>query len=142
MQARRKQLPHQLQGLWSDIPAWTATMLFMFQPVAQSVSSLLMTLLLAVTHTFVYFLVSLGTCTCACSVALSQLVYTYVFIQTYVWNLHSIIRVAVTSAKFTCSCRHDLLVCSLVTAKQHPWIMIIAHVESMAVPVGVKLQKP
>lgn len=41
MQARRKQLPDQLQGLWSDIPAWTATMLFMFQPVAQSVSSML-----------------------------------------------------------------------------------------------------
>lgn len=41
MQARRKQLPDQLQGLWSDVPAWTATMLFMFQPVAQSVSSLL-----------------------------------------------------------------------------------------------------
>lgn len=38
MQARRQQLPEQLQGLWSDIPAWTATLLFMFQPVAQSVS--------------------------------------------------------------------------------------------------------
>lgn len=38
MQARRHQLPPQLQGLWSDIPAWTATLLFMFQPVAQSVS--------------------------------------------------------------------------------------------------------
>lgn len=38
MQARRQQLPQQLQGLWSDIPAWTATLLFMFQPVAQSVS--------------------------------------------------------------------------------------------------------
>lgn len=37
--ARRQQLPEQLQGLWSDIPAWTATLLFMFQPVAQSVSN-------------------------------------------------------------------------------------------------------
>ena len=38
MQAKRQQLPQQLQGLWKDIPAWTATLLFMFQPVAQSVS--------------------------------------------------------------------------------------------------------
>lgn len=56
MQARRKQLPDQLQGLWSDIPAWTATMLFMFQPVAQSVSSLLVAALHVVAHCLVIHL--------------------------------------------------------------------------------------
>lgn len=39
LQARQQRLSHSLQRLWSDVPAWTATLLFMFQPVAQSVSS-------------------------------------------------------------------------------------------------------
>ncbi|KAK9809188.1 hypothetical protein WJX72_011049 [[Myrmecia] bisecta] len=32
-----RKLPPQLQGAWASVPAWTATLLFMFQPVAQLV---------------------------------------------------------------------------------------------------------
>lgn len=38
LQARQQRLSRALQMLWADVPAWTATLLFMFQPVAQSVS--------------------------------------------------------------------------------------------------------
>lgn len=39
LQDKAQKLPEALQGTWSSVPAWTATLLFMFQPVAQLVSS-------------------------------------------------------------------------------------------------------
>ena len=37
---RAGHLPEQMQHLWAAIPGWTATGLFMFQPVAQSVGGM------------------------------------------------------------------------------------------------------
>ncbi len=38
--SRAGHLPEQMQHLWAAIPGWTATGLFMFQPVAQSVGGI------------------------------------------------------------------------------------------------------
>ena len=87
MQARRKQLSDQLQGLWSDVPAWTATMLFMFQPVAQSVSSLLVLSL----HCAAPWSIFVGMCPClsgcchidaAAFLMCTLLIHTMLLIQT------------------------------------------------------------
>lgn len=39
MQDRTGRMPEKLQGLWRGVPAWSATFLFAFQPVAQLVDS-------------------------------------------------------------------------------------------------------